>query len=735
MRCSPLGMSLELKSSLLSEIDILLHSAILSPDNNRCHSSLHQKGSPLMVRSLNSALTSALNSLTRVPVLTLTIEDHVLHYASYQSPGMADGWNDACLAGDNSLVRVQVTRGGFGFTSNFQVQRVTDPTQAGQWSAWTTLPGSAGLIFQDGSCAVSNSSGTLRAFAQRGTGGNNLWVWSSTDNGVTWTGPVSVLTPPGGALIKGIGSAGNNDVFFLYDVLGGEAMGCSFFSGGSWSSLATWTLPTITSGAGVAVVFGSGVYTLVYSDGYTLSECSFNTSSHVWSTGPIIVSSTSNAIGRVSPRLSLANGLYTLACVEYDSGALTGSVYSYPRLRQTADLQHWSDGRILHELSSSYGVVALNWPNPPSGSAGSRAYVISLASVYSAPTFQTSNPAQFLDVSAAVLSYTRQEQHGKPAQLEVWLDNAQGSYNALVTTVNATGNYQPIGLNASLVLSEGYKTGSPPHTSTVIKVGTYHLAHIEFVRAPEANYLHLIALDLSRNLDLMARYQHTYSNQTLGYLIAEVAACAGLFSVVLPTTSQMTQVVPAFLIQAGQKYRHALDELSKTYGLVYFLDQDETLQVLELTSSNPSVWTYQPEIERVSFGGTDLRANHVIVSGKPPSGSLPVALTTAEAFDDAQMRLIGLERILHHVDPKLTTVSQCAQKASFLLAQETRMQIVHSVTVPLNPALQLFDALTLIDSLAPTGSGQNSICRLLSLHAHFDAQHALNELQLRLEGL
>ncbi len=688
-----------------------------------------------MVRTLSSALISALNSQVRVPTLSLTIEDHVLHYAPYQSPGSADAWNDACLAGDNSLVRVQVTRAGSGFVSDFQVQRVTDPTQAVQWSVWTTLPGASGLIFQGGSCTVSNSAGTLRAFAQRGTGGNTLWVWTSTDNGVTWSGPVNVATPPGGALIKGIASAGNNDVFFLYDVLGGEAMGCSFYSSGSWSAFTPWSLPTITSGAGMAAVFASSLYTLLYSDGYTLATCSFNPSGAVWSAGPVIASSSTNAIGRVSPRLTWDSGLYTLACVEYDTGTLTGSIYNYPRLRQSADLQHWSEGRILHDFAATYGVVALDWPTPPIGSAGARGYVVSPGTVYSAPLFQTSNAAMYLDASASVLAYTRQEHPGKPARLEVVLDNARGVYNSLVTAVGATGNYQPIGLNASLVLSEGYRTGTPPATPTVVKVGTYRLTQIQFVRGPEANSLRLIALDLSRNFDLIARYQQNYAYQTLGYLITEMAARAGLFALVLPATAQILQIVPAFVLQAGTTYRHAMDELCSTYGLVYFLDQDEVLQVRELAVSDPAVWTYQPEIETVSFGGTDLRANHIIVSGKPPAGIVSTALTTAEAFDDAQIRMIGLERLLHHVDPKLSTASQCAQKASFLLAQEVRLQVAHSVTVPLNPALQMFDGVILTDSAAPIGSGQSSTCRVRILSGHYDAGHGLNELHIELEGL
>ena len=256
-----------------------------------------------------------------------------------------------------------------------------------------------------------------------------------------------------------------------------------------------------------------------------------------------------------------------------------------------------------------------------------------------------------------------------------------------------------------------------------------------FVRGPEINYLRLLALDLSRNLDLLARYQQNYAYQTLGYLITEMAARAGLFALVLPATTQITQLVPAFVLRAGTSYRHALDELCSTYGLVYFLDQDEVLLVRELASSDPAVWSYQPEIETVSFGGTDLRANHIIVSGKPPAGGVSTALTTAETFDDVQMRMIGLERLLHHIDPKLSTASQCAQKASFLLAQEVRAQVAHSVTVPLNPALQMFDGVILADSAAPSGSGQSSTCRILILRGHYDAGHGLNELRIELEGI
>src|SRR5690349_17194226 len=205
-----------------------------------------------MARSLSSTLLAAVGAASRVPAVSCTIEDHLQHFAQYQTPGNADAWNDACVANDGSLVRVQVTRGGSGFVSNFQFQRITNPATASQWSSWTTFASGSGNMFQDGGCAISNTGGTLRAFAQRGTGGSDLRVWTSTNNGASWTGPVSILTPPGSALIKGIGSAGNNDVFFIYDVAGGENIGASFISGGVWSALTVWTLPPILGGAGIA---------------------------------------------------------------------------------------------------------------------------------------------------------------------------------------------------------------------------------------------------------------------------------------------------------------------------------------------------------------------------------------------------------------------------------------------------------------------------------------------------
>ncbi len=684
------------------------------------------------MRTIDAAMQSALAANTRRPAIGLTLEDHTNHLTAYQTPGLVDQWSDVCIANDGSIVRVNLTRGSFGFTSNLQYSRITDPAQAAQWAGVTTFAGASGNMFQDGGCAISNNGGTLRAFAQQGTGGNALYCWTSTTNGASWSGPTTVVTLAGSALTKGIASAGNSDVFFQYDVVGGDDLGACFLSAGSWSAAQNWGLAHLSAGAGLAVAWTGSQYNIAYSDVYSLGSAKYSAAGvgGTWSLNTSIAPATSTAIVRLSPRLSLYDGLYHLCCNEIDSGVVSGAVYSYCRVRESLDFVHWSDGWILHELATRYSGNVFALSAPASGSSGARYYFSSPVSVLSTPAFSSSNPAQYLDASATVLNYTRHERLNRPAELVVVLDNQRGQYNSAINLVGG-GNAQPITPEATLRLSEGYRVGG---VSDRVASGTYRLARIDIERGPQQNQLRLTGLDLSGRLDRVARWQNTFSGQTIQWLVLEVCARAGLFSVNLVAGSQLSQVIPSFVLQAGQKYRRALDSLCATYGLDYFLDQNETLQVREVQASDSSVWSYQPEIELLSFGGDFQRANHIIASGKPPGSSMPFNLTTSEAYDDTHNQATRVESVLHHVDLKLTTTTQTSSAASLLMYTQQRSQVVHSVVVPLNPALQLIDVITLTDSAAPVGVGQSAVCRIIEHRALYDAQKAEYSSQFGLQG-
>lgn len=680
------------------------------------------------MRAIDANMQNALAAHTRRPSVGLTIEDHTIHLSTYQVPGLADQWSDCCLANDGSILRVNLTRGSFGFTSNFQFSRITDPSLASQWSTVTTFPGGAGNMFQDGGCAISNNAGTLRAFAQQGTGGNALFVWTSANNGSTWTGPVTVLSPPGNALSKGIGSAGNNDVFFLYDVLGGDKLAVSTFNGTTWSALTNSTLPTLVGGAGVAAFWTGSVYNLAYSDGTTLFSATYNGST--WTQGTQIAPATSTAISRISPRLAFFDGLYHLVVAEVDGGSLSGAIYQYCRVRESADFIHWSDGWIIHEVSTQFGGNYFFLNAPQTGSSGARYYFAQPGTVLSTQAFSQANPTQYLDLSGAVLAYKRLERLNGVAEFVALIDNQGGVYNRLLNLAGGS-TYEPLTPEAQLKLSEGYIVSGVPDRITT---GVYRIQRITLLRSPQENIIQVTGHDLSGRLDRLARWQNIFTNQTLSWLLREVCARAGLFNLTLTGGSQLTQVVPTFVIQANQRYRKALDALCSTYGLVYFLDQTETLQVREVMTTDPGVWNYQNEIEQLSIESNFTHANHVIASGKPPTGSGTFALTTAEAFDDVANAATRVEHLLHHTDLKTTTSAQAQIAASLVLYTEQRARVDTRLVVPLNPALQLTDVVTVVDAVAPTGTGQSVIGRVSEHEAVFNAQHAAYESHFVLQG-
>jgi hypothetical protein len=670
------------------------------------------------LRTLTSSIQNALAATARTPASSMQLFDPIQHYASYQTLGIAEGISAACVASDGALIRASVDRPVGAFVATLSVQRISDPGNASQWSAWSVV--SSANLLRDAGCALSNNGGTLRVFAQSGTSPYNLLAWESSDNGATWSGPTTIAAIT--SFIRGIGSAGHNDVFYARDDTGGESLAVSQFSGGAWSVPATWTLGVLPACAGVDAAWdaANSRYLLAVSDGSQISGYSYTPGSGAWALVGAIApldSATSLGLARTSPRLQSFDGLYCLCYVEGDSGAFTGLVYAYARLRQSKDFVHWSDGTLVSQ-QWGFGPTWLKAPTPPAGSAGAAYYLLNNTYAWRAPVYSASNPQQYQDVSAQVLEVQRHEARGKAGALTLRLSNAGGQYNSLPM----------LGLNTSMLLAEGYRDPTSGVAST-IAVGTYYVDRYQFVRGPDCNELLIQARDATKRLDRAARQQRSYSGQTLGWLLTELAANAGLFAVSLPATSQLSQIVPGFVVPAGHTLRQALNELCAVYAVAYFLDETETLQFRELSASDTSVWAYQPELERLTIGSDDQRANHIFVTGRASTGTL----VYAESYDFAHLTQTGQERLIYHTDPRLTTSAQAALKAGFLLAEEQRASRQHTISVPANPALQLLDVVTLTDSAAPTGTGQSQSARIAALEVLNQPGEARCEMTLTLE--
>jgi hypothetical protein len=335
-----------------------------------------------------------------------------------------------------------------------------------------------------------------------------------------------------------------------------------------------------------------------------------------------------------------------------------------------------------------------------------------------------------------VLEYKREEEIGHAGLLTVLLDNSNGALNNFVSVYGST--YKPMGLNTTLVLSEGYYTGTPPTTKEVVLVGKYRIKQIAFHRAPGKSEIQLHAQDISNYLDNESRYQYSYVNSTVQSIIQNLAPLAGVLNTNVPGIAQLLATTPTFVLHAGQKFRRALDEVSRVGWVEYFLDQNEVLQVVQLNANDAAVWTYHPEIETLILGNDDERANHILVSGKPPSGPAVLlgTLTNAEVFDDVHLHVTGIERFIAYTDMKLATQALCQNKASFLLQQEQRGMLAHSITVPANPALQLLDVITVTDQgSSVSGTGQTVNGRIYRQEIVFHAEKAEFQHIIYLEGV
>jgi hypothetical protein len=672
------------------------------------------------LRTLTPSITAALAATARQPAVSVQLFDPIPHYASYQTIGASEGRSAACVAADGSLIRAYVDRPAGAFTASLFVQRITDPGNATQWSAWATLS-SANLQREAGCALCSNTpNGTLRCFAVSGSSPYNLLVWTSTDTGATWSGPTTI--GPTNTFVRAIGSAGQNDVFYAGDDTGGPSLWVSLFTVSSWSAPAVWTLGVLPACPGLDAAWDSvnSRYLLAVSDGIQLQGYSYTPAGGTWalfSTIAPLDASTSLGLARQYPRLQLFDGLYNLVYIESDTGAYTGLVSSYARLRQSKDFVHWSEGTPLSQPWAQ-GPTWLKAPTPPAGTAGAAYYVANNTYAWRAPVYSQSNPAQYLDVSAQILELERSETRNKEGSITLTLSNQGGQYTALPM----------LGLNTSIALAEGYHdpdTGSP----STIAVGIYYVDSFDYIRAPDHHEILIHASDATKRLDQPTRAQTAYTSRTLSWLLTELAARAGLFSLSIPGTTQFSQIIPSFIVPAGHTLRQALNELCAVYAVAYFLDETETLQFRELSASDPSVWSYQPEIETLTLGSDDLRANHIIVTGRATSG----ALVFGESYDFAHLIQTGSERLLYHTDTRLTTSAQAALKASFLLAEEQRASQLHTITIPANPALQLLDVLTLTDSAAPTGTGQTQNGRIKALEVTYQPGEARCEMALTLE--
>ncbi|MBV9121240.1 MAG: hypothetical protein JOZ39_11075, partial [Chloroflexi bacterium] len=555
------------------------------------------------MRTLTTTLAAAVSATGRRPAAQVTLADDQEHYALFRqnAPAKAVDGCAACTAPDGSLIRAALFDNGGSGNADLAVQRITDPTQASQWSTWTTLV-AAGCEASQPVALSSNPGGIVRLFYGDGlSAGATIKLFESSNSGASWTGPSTLYA--GASSFLYLASAGNDDLLACRAISLG-VWDVQFFkrTGGVWSAPVSWSLGTLSSMYGIAAAWNGANYFFAlsgwFSAGIGLEAFEFDGAA-TWTNLNFIAPVDGSNLGfqyRL-PGLLLADGLFRLTFVEHDDGSIDGTVYDRFRLTRSLDFSHWSSPipASPETLTSATGASFVK--------AFGSYYATTPSVTFSWPLYTSTDPARNSDVSAQVLRFQRHEALLRPGQCQVTLSNQDGLLTSAPGLVR----------NGTLRLNEGYVTGAG---TELVNVATAAILHWTFHRAAGEHELVIVAEDRGSGLDLECPALLAYQNRTVLWLAIEIAARAAIFQVFWPATPAMSQTVAAFSIPPGQTWRSALHRLIDAFGIEYVIRADGSLALHDPSEGPASSWTWQNEVLAAQLAQAADAAGHVRVFGQ-----------------------------------------------------------------------------------------------------------------------
>ena len=92
-----------------------------------------------MARTLTDTLAAAVDAPARRPAMQISLRDAAHHYTRWRSEPRPAAANACFVDTSGALWRVDVSPEIGVVSASVAYQRITDPDQASQWTAWTTL--------------------------------------------------------------------------------------------------------------------------------------------------------------------------------------------------------------------------------------------------------------------------------------------------------------------------------------------------------------------------------------------------------------------------------------------------------------------------------------------------------------------------------------------------------------------------------------------------------------------
>jgi hypothetical protein len=639
------------------------------------------------MRTLPTAITTAAGLLASAPDCKVEMADSAPHFALLSQVGAMGSRCSGCLAPDGALVMAYVAGG------SLYSQRVVNPMVVGTggWGAWslrsTNALGPAG-------CCLATVGGTTRLLFQQGTG-TAVQCFDSLDGGITWGAATTLFDP--GHPCWGLGiDADLATVILAYNPGSGLARLAAWKLSGSWAG-ADWPGGDLTFINGLAVGRqASGVYLVLIASLVAgtagVQYLTYTPTSSYWSATKLLRGvDLANGLTLSNPHLAYWAGDWRATYVEADSGSVSGQVFTRPVRTSSVDGVHWTTGET-GACTAPGGAVWL---------AGIWGQVLAgPEAVMAAPAY---NPGTgYRDMSGDLIKLELVEAEGKPGRLLLTLDNNTGQYSAAGA----------LKMQAEVVLSQGYVGVGLVPTHRLYVVGW------SFLRAADRAEVQVTCLERSERLLYESLRPASYSNATLLFIASDLLARSGLDCIVTQDGSlQMSELVPAFQVLAGEPYARALARLFGAYTVAWrtrvaagtgALGAVESVDLLAKASGAAVVWSWNGEPESVSVRRDGSRANRLSVRG--PAG-VPTAV--GDAWDQADIQESGRERYALAVEMLAGDAGTAYLTAGLALAREQRLAVGLQAAVPPHPGLELLDVVSVSDPLLPATSARLVGLRLL----------------------
>jgi hypothetical protein len=650
------------------------------------------------MRTLSSSLLAAQKSRARLPYVKLEIKDMVagitrLSWQRLYSGSEPDSYHAAAMSSDGSLTRARVDPS----TSQLYRQRVTNPGQGSDFSAWTAV---CLVSSASGIALVSRGSAVLLFYV--GTDQQTVCCRESNDYGATFGDAVAITAA--GSTVGWLASAINpsNTVCLFYSV-GGMVYAVKR-TGGTWGTPSAWTnsaaaikgIGCVHQGDWNLVVCGQDsdgsnrVWTCVYGDGYSRNP-------GVWSSlTELTVASAGSNVEFRCPYLDFPD-VFRLFFVEKYSGTESYSRPYWSHSLASADFiaNLWREP-VPFNLSCNYGVAMAH--------GGSYAWLSTPYGVWRAPL---SPPT--LNVTDDVISLSALT-NPTSGGIQIELRNDDGRYSDPTS---------PIKLGSEVLFSPGYRTAQGAEVSSGL---AYWIDGWSHDSRPPSSVFRLHASDgwgLLERWKARRQFAWAADEKNIFQLLRFILSRAGLEFSSFSSSDALVNHYPAFTINPGESGKTVvLRLLSRVSDVLFF--RGSYGYIVNPQASDSSVYSYGTAhaILEAEYAKRARQANRVQVFGG----------VFTEDWDWGEIDLIN-DRLAQVHDINLTTSDAAHARGEAVLRKAGIESLDGYIVVPMNCGQELYDVIDITDPLASLTAAKR---RVLSLHHQYDTQKGVYTLKIGL---